>query len=124
MGGQLHTPKLSLKGGGVLGHCHYFCAFYYGAAFLRVLIQPEYSTHAILPELSLITVAKLFGLFFFNMKGHKFLFFLLDRLRFLLLYSVQEWGEDPPGLGQLVAPHEVHLASHEHVQDQALVCLR
>ena len=47
----------------------------------------------------------------------------LDRLWFLTLNSVQQWGEDPPGLSQLITPHKVHLGSNKDIQDQALIGL-
>lgn len=41
--------------------------------------------------------------------------------RLALLNVMQQWGEDPPGLGELVGPHEVHLGAHKRVQDETLV---
>ena len=44
-----------------------------------------------------------------------------DGRRPVLLDVVQERGEDPPGLRQLVGPDEVHLGADEHVEDEPLV---
>ncbi len=39
----------------------------------------------------------------------------------LRLHLVQERGEDPPGLPELVRADKVHLGAQEHVKDQALI---
>ena len=37
---------------------------------------------------------------------------------------MQQWGEDPPSLSQLISAHKVGLLASEHIQDESLVCVR